>query len=151
MRALIQRVKRASVRVSGKKVSEIGQGFLIFLGVKDGDQERDTQNLAEKIANLRILADEKDKMNLSIHDTKGEILVVSQFTLHANTSYGRRPSFIKAAKPEVAKNLYEKFVENLKSFGIPVQTGRFGEYMEVELVNDGPVTIMIESPTTYSG
>ncbi len=145
MRALIQRVKKAKVLVGGEIISEIGKGFLILLGVKVGDTETDVNFLAEKIANLRIMADSQDKMNLSIQDVKGEILVVSQFTLYGDTSYGRRPSFIAAAKPEVAKNLYQKFVENLKSFGISVKTGKFGEYMEVELINDGPVTIMIES------
>ena len=158
MRALIQRVKKAAVTVNGEKITEIGPGLLVLFGIKEGDTEKDCQFLAEKIVNLRIMADEAGKMNLSILDIlrqssgrSGEILVVSQFTLYANTSYGRRPSFIKAAKPEVAKNLYENFVEELREFKIPVQTGKFGEYMEVELVNDGPVTIMIESPSTSSG
>lgn len=152
MRALIQRVKSARVSVGGKKISEIGPGLLIFLGVKEGDAEKDSQILAEKIANLRIMPDSQDKMNLSILDIlrqssgrSSEILVVSQFTLYADTNFGRRPSFIRAAKPEVAKDLYEKFVDKLKSFGIPVQIGKFGEYMEVELINDGPVTIMVET------
>lgn len=151
MRALIQRVKSAKVSLGDKKISEIEKGLLIFFGVKEGDTEKDSLALAEKIANLRIMADKEDKMNLSILDTRGEILVVSQFTLYGDTSYGRRPSFIKAAQPELAKKLYELFVEELKERGIPVQTGKFGEYMEVELVNDGPVTIMIESPSTGSG
>jgi D-tyrosyl-tRNA(Tyr) deacylase len=145
MRALVQRVKRARVSIGQEVVAEIDHGLLVFLGIKEGDQERDARLLAEKIANLRIMADENDKMNLSILDIKGEILVISQFTLYADTSYGRRPSFIKAAKPEVALSLYEKFVKKLKEQGISVKTGKFGEYMEVELVNDGPVTIMIES------
>lgn len=150
MRALIQRVKTANVKVEDKKISEIGQGLLVLLGVKEGDTEKDCQFLAEKIANLRIMSDSADKMNLSIRDVNGQILVVSQFTLYGDTTFGRRPSFVKAAKPEVAQNLYEKFVEKLSSFGIPVKTGKFGEYMEVELVNDGPVTLMISSEAGQS-
>lgn len=148
MRALIQRVKNVKVIVSDVKISEIGSGLLIFLGIKEGNSEKDSEFLAEKIANLRIMADSANKMNLSIQDVKGEILVVSQFTLYGDTSYGRRPSFAKAAKPDLAKKLYELFIQKLKDFKIPVKTGRFGEYMQVELVNDGPVTIMIESPST---
>lgn len=145
MRILIQRVKFAKVAVEDKQISEIGKGLLIFLGVKEGDSEKDALTLAEKIANLRIMADDAGKMNLSIQDVKGEILVVSQFTLYGDTSYGRRPSFIQAANPELAKKLYSLFIAKLKAFGISVQTGKFGKYMQVELVNDGPVTLMIET------
>lgn len=145
MRALIQRVSRAKVSIRGEKISEIGKGLLIFLGVRQQDSEKDSATLAEKIANLRIMSDENDKMNLSIRDVKGEILVVSQFTLYGDAGYGRRPSFVKAAQPALAKELYELFVQKLKDFVIPVQTGKFGEYMEVELVNDGPLTLMVET------
>jgi D-tyrosyl-tRNA(Tyr) deacylase len=148
VRALVQRVKRAKVKIEGKIFGKIGQGLVVFLGIKDGDEDEVAKFLAEKIANLRIMADENEKMNLSIQDVKGEILVVSQFTLYADLSSSRRPSFIKAARPETAKQLYERFVEKLKEKGIPVKTGQFGEHMEVELINDGPVTIMIESPST---
>ena len=145
MRALLQRVKSAKVSIGGEKISEIGKGLLILFGVRQGDEEKDSLILAEKIANLRVMSDENDKMNLSIRDVNGQILVVSQFTLYGDTTFGRRPSFVKAAKPELAKNLYELFVQQLKDFGIPVKTGKFGEYMAVELINDGPVTLMVET------
>ena len=146
MRVLIQRVNRGKVTIKGKVVGEIGKGMVILLGVREGDTEKEADFLAEKVANLRILADSEGKMNLSINDVGGEILVVSQFTLYGDASGGRRPSFIQAANPDLAKRLYERFIEKLKDYGIKVATGRFGEYMEVELINDGPVTILLETP-----
>lgn len=147
MRLIVQRVTKAEVVVKGTKqeVAKIGKGFLVLLGVKEGDSEKESDFFAEKLVKLRIMSDENDKINLSIKDTGGEILVVSQFTLYADTTAGNRPSFIKAANPQLAEKLYEKFVEKIREFNIPVQTGKFGEYMEVSLVNDGPVTIILES------
>lgn len=145
MRALIQRVNKGKVTAGGKVVGEISKGMVILLGVRKGDTEKEADFLAEKVANLRIMSDSQDKMNLSIKDVGGEILVVSQFTLYGDASGGRRPSFIKAAEPELARKLYERFVEKLGSFGVKVETGRFGEYMEVEILNDGPITILLDS------
>ena len=144
MRILIQRVSKASVTVEGQIISSMGKGLLILLGVGHGDTEEQTTFLAEKIANLRIFEDEQGKTNLSILDVKGEAIVVSQFTLYADTRKGRRPSFIDAALPEVAEPLVNRFVELLRSHGIPTQTGKFGAHMEVEIHNDGPVTIWLE-------
>ncbi|MBI4999224.1 D-tyrosyl-tRNA(Tyr) deacylase [Candidatus Gottesmanbacteria bacterium] len=145
MRALIQRVNKGKVTIGGKVVGEIGKGMVILLGVANKDTEKEADFLAEKVVNLRIMADSAGKMNLSIKDVDGEILVVSQFTLYGDASGGRRPSFIQAASPDLAKRLYERFIEKLGSFGIKVATGRFGEYMELEIINDGPVTIMLDS------
>lgn len=146
MRALIQRVTSGKVIVDQNIIGNIGKGYVILLGVKEGDSEKEADFLAEKIVNLRVMSDEKDKMNLSIKEVNGEILVVSQFTLYADTTAGRRPSFTAAASPEIAKRLYLYFVEKLKQSGIKnVQTGEFGAYMSVGLVNDGPVTIMVDS------
>ena len=144
MRALLQRVSKASVTVDGQTISSIGKGLLILLGVGHGDAEEQAKFLAEKVANLRIFEDEHGKTNLSILDVKGEALVVSQFTLYANTLKGRRPSFIDAALPDVAEPLVKRFVELLRGHGVPVQTGKFGAHMEVEIHNDGPVTIWLE-------
>ena len=144
MRLLIQRVSQASVTVEGQTISKIGKGLLILLGIGHGDGEEQAQSLAEKTANLRIFEDEQGKTNLSVLDVKGEAIVVSQFTLYANSSKGRRPSFIDAALPEVAEPLVNRFVELLRSHGIPTQTGKFGAHMEVEIHNDGPVTIWSE-------
>ncbi|OQY89420.1 MAG: D-tyrosyl-tRNA(Tyr) deacylase [Anaerolineae bacterium UTCFX1] len=144
MRALIQRVSKASVAVEGQTISSIGKGLLILLGVGHGDREEQTAFLAEKTAHLRIFEDEQGKTNLSILDVQGEAIVVSQFTLYANTQKGRRPSFIDAALPDVAEPLVNRFVELLRSHGIPTQTGQFGAHMEVEIHNDGPVTIWLE-------
>ena len=144
MIALIQRVKRGKVTVEEEIYSEIGQGYVIFLGIYQGDTEKEVEKLAEKITNLRIMSDTAGKMNLSILDVKGNILVVSQFTLTADLTFGRRPSFIKAARPDLAKKLYVLFVEELKRNGVEcVKTGLFGTYMHVHLINDGPVTIVI--------
>jgi D-tyrosyl-tRNA(Tyr) deacylase len=144
MRLLIQRVSRASVTVDQQTISKIGKGLLILLGVGHGDGEEQAAFLAEKTANLRIFEDEHGKTNLSVLDVKGEAIVVSQFTLYADTRKGRRPSFIDAALPEVAAPLVERFVELLRRHGVPTQTGQFGADMKVEIHNDGPVTIWLE-------
>jgi D-aminoacyl-tRNA deacylase len=144
MRALIQRVSRASVTVEGKVISQIGKGLVVLLGVSHGDGAAQAAFLAEKVANLRIFEDEQGKTNLSVQDVKGEAIVVSQFTLYADTRKGRRPSFIGAALPEVAEPLVDRFVQLLRGQGIPTQTGKFGAHMEVEIHNDGPVTIWLE-------
>lgn len=144
MRALLQRVSKASVTVEGEVISRIGKGLVILLGVGHGDGEEQTAFLAEKVSNLRIFEDEQGKTNLSIQDVKGEVIVVSQFTLYADTRKGRRPSFVDAALPEVAEPLVDRFVEKLRGHGVPTQTGKFGAHMEVEIHNDGPVTIWLE-------
>jgi D-tyrosyl-tRNA(Tyr) deacylase len=144
MRLLIQRVSKASVTVDQQTISQIGKGLLILLGVGHGDGEEQTAFLAEKTANLRIFEDEQGKTNLSVLDVKGEAIVVSQFTLYADARKGRRPSFTDAALPEVAAPLVERFVELLRSHGVPTQTGKFGADMKVEIHNDGPVTIWLE-------
>lgn len=144
MRVLIQRVSKASVKVEGQTISSIGKGLLILLGIGHNDGEDQAMFLAEKTANLRIFEDEQGKTNLSILDVKGEAIVVSQFTLYANTQKGRRPSFIEAALPDVAEPLVNRFVELLRGHGVPTQTGQFGAHMEVEIHNDGPVTIWLE-------
>lgn len=145
MKAVIQRVGEAGVSVEGKTVGRIGRGMAVLLGVERGDGERDAQWLAEKIGNLRIFEDQAGKMNLSLLETGGELLAVSQFTLAGNCAKGRRPSFDSAAPPEEAKRLYEYFVERLRSMGIKVETGIFQAMMQVSLVNDGPVTFILES------
>jgi len=144
MRALLQRVSKASVTVDEQTISAIGKGLLILLGVGHGDGEEQAKFLAEKIANLRVFEDGQGKTNLSILDVKGEAIVVSQFTLYADTRKGRRPSFIDAALPDAAEPLVNRFVELLRGQGIPTQTGRFGAHMAVEIHNDGPVTIWLE-------
>lgn len=144
MKAVIQRVKSAQVTVNGKITGKIDNGLLVLLGVTHEDTKDKADYLVKKILNLRIFTDENDKMNLSVKDINGEILVVSQFTLYADTSSGNRPSFTEAAKPEIANELYEYFKKQCESNGIEVQSGIFGAYMEVELVNDGPVTIVME-------
>ncbi len=144
MKALIQRVKRASVTVEGEKISEINKGILVFLGVEKGDEYENAEKLVEKIAKLRIFEDTNDKMNFSVVDVSGEILVVSQFTLCGDCKKGTRPSFDNAASPELAVKLYEYFVELLKNKNISVKTGKFRTMMDVELINDGPVTFMLE-------
>ena len=144
MRVLLQRVSRASVTVEGQTISTIGKGLLILLGVGHGDGEEQARFLSDKIASLRVFEDEQGKTNLSVQDVKGEALVVSQFTLYADTRKGRRPSFIDAALPELAEPLVGRFVELLRGHDIPTQTGKFGAHMEVEIHNDGPVTIWLE-------
>jgi D-aminoacyl-tRNA deacylase len=146
MRVVIQRVSKARVDVAGETVGQIGTGMLILLGVQPGDSEDDVRYLVDKSANLRIFEDEAGKMNLSLLDIAGEALVVSQFTLYADTSRGRRPGFTTAAGPELAEPLYERFCSAMRNIGIGVATGRFGAMMDVSLVNQGPVTIIMDSP-----
>ncbi|WP_395046112.1 D-aminoacyl-tRNA deacylase [Flavobacterium sp.] len=146
MKAVIQRVLSSSVVIDSKTVAEIQQGLLILVGIEDSDNQEEILWLTSKIINLRIFADENEVMNLSVKDVNGEIIVVSQFTLHASTKKGKRPSYIKASKPEIAIPLYESFVSQLEiELGKKVQAGIFGADMKVSLVNDGPVTIIIDS------
>ena len=144
MRAVIQRVSQGSVTVEGRQVAAIGAGFLILLGIGPGDGEPQAQQMSRKIALLRVFSDAEGKMNLSIKDIGGEALVVSQFTLYADTRKGNRPAFTDAAPPERAAPLVERFAELLRAEGVPTQTGEFGAHMHVALVNDGPVTILLE-------
>lgn len=148
MRAVIQRVGRASVAVEGRVTGEIGAGLLILLGVGRLDNLEVTYYLAEKIVNLRIFSDDAGKMNLSLLDVGGSALVVSQFTLYGDTRGGRRPSYIQAAAPEEANRLYQEFVSSMRALGVRVETGVFQAHMQVELVNDGPVTILLDSEKT---
>lgn len=145
MRALIQRVKRARVTVDGEVTGDIGPGLLLLLGAGEGDTAKERDYILEKTLNLRIFADEAGKMNLSLLDTGGALLVVSQFTLYADTRRGRRPSFTRAMAPDQAEAMYEDFVTRARARGVQVETGRFAAMMDVELVNDGPVTIMLDS------
>ncbi len=146
MRAVVQRVKSSSVKTGNENVAHIGKGLLVLLGVARGDTVQNADYLANKIINLRIFEDPDGKMNRSLLETGGELLAVSQFTLLADCRKGRRPSFIQAAEPERAADLYERFVNTVREKGVGVQTGRFGALMDVALVNDGPVTVIIESP-----
>jgi D-tyrosyl-tRNA(Tyr) deacylase len=145
LRALLQRVTEASVSAAGEVVGRVGQGLVVLLGVADGDTEKDAQYLAQKTVNLRIFSDKAGKFNLSALDIKGELLVISQFTLLADTKKGRRPSFIEAAPPSQAKELFDYFVEQAHARGLRVETGQFQQYMQVEIHNDGPVTILLDS------
>ena len=145
MRAVIQRIKECSVRVEGQIIGQTGVGLLVLLGVAQGDGPADADHLANKIINLRIFEDQNGKMNRSLLDAGGEMMVVSQFTLLADCRKGRRPSFVDAAEPKLATALYEYFVEQVRGRGIHVSTGRFGAIMDVALVNQGPVTILLES------
>lgn len=146
MRIVIQKVKKASVRIEKVLISSIGKGVLVLLGIEEADNQEDIDRLVKKIVQLRIFEDDKGVMNRSVKDVDGELLVVSQFTLYANTKKGNRPSYIRAAKPETSIPLYEKFVKELEeSMGKRVGTGKFGAMMDVSLVNDGPVTIIIDS------
>ncbi len=149
MKALLQRVVRASVSVEGQTVGTIGPGLVALVGVAGGDTEKDAQYLAEKIAGLRIFNDAAGKFNLSIQDVQGQVLAISQFTLLADTLKGRRPSFLEAAPPEIAEGLFERFVAGLRNLGLDVQTGRFQTHMLVEIFNDGPVTILLDSLQKY--
>ena len=146
MKAVIQRVSQASVTIDSKIVAEIQKGLVVLVGIEDADTQEDILWLTSKIANLRIFEDEKEVMNLSVKDCNGDIIVVSQFTLHASTKKGNRPSYIKAAKPEIAIPLYEKFIAQLEQeIGKKLQTGKFGADMKVLLLNDGPVTIVMDT------
>ena len=147
MKALVQRVSQASVSVNDRIAGEIGRGLVVFLGVAQGDSKEDAIYLANKVVNLRIFADESSKFALSALETRGDILIISQFTLLADSRKGRRPSFTEAAPPDLAKELYEFFVEEVRSTGLKVETGLFQEHMLVEIYNDGPVTISLESKT----
>ena len=146
MKVVLQRVTSASVTIESKIVAQIDNGLLVLVGIEDADTQEDVQWLCQKIVNLRIFADENEVMNCSVKDIQGDIIVVSQFTLHANTKKGNRPSYIKASKPEIAIPLYENFVRQMKlELGKKIQTGQFGADMKVALINDGPVTIIIDS------
>ena len=145
MRAVLTRVKHASVSIDGKETARIGEGFLILLGVTHEDTEAQAVKLAEKLTGLRIFADETGKMNRGLTDVGGEVLIVSQFTLYGNCKKGRRPEFLSAARPEVAIPLYEKFVQLCRDKGLHVETGEFGAYMQVESLNDGPVTLIVDT------
>jgi D-aminoacyl-tRNA deacylase len=147
MKALVQRVARASVSVNGNIVGQIGQGLVVLLGVAQGDSKEDARYLANKVVNLRIFADETSHFALSALEIAGEILIISQFTLLADSRKGRRPSFTEAAPPDLARELYELFVEQVRFTGLKVETGLFQEHMLVEIYNDGPVTISLESKT----
>jgi D-tyrosyl-tRNA(Tyr) deacylase len=146
MKAVLQRVSKASVEINSNIVANINFGLLILIGIEDDDSQEDINWLSQKIINLRIFGDENEVMNLSVKDIQGEIIIVSQFTLHASTKKGNRPSYIKASKPEIAVPLYEKFVQKMElELGKKIQTGKFGADMKVALVNDGPVTLIIDS------
>jgi D-aminoacyl-tRNA deacylase len=145
MRAVVQRVSRAEVRIAGRVVGKIGRGFVVLLGVASGDSDADAAHLVDRIIGMRVFADDAGKMNLALAQVDGALLVVSQFTLIADTNSGRRPSFIKAAAPEEARRLYEHFLSLAQTRGVKVETGEFGATMDVELVNDGPVTIILDS------
>jgi D-tyrosyl-tRNA(Tyr) deacylase len=145
MRAVVQRVSQARVTIASETVGQIGRGLLVLLGVTHADTPANADWLAEKIVGLRIFADADDKMNLGVADVGGEMLIVSQFTLYGDCSKGRRPSFIDAAPPEIAIPLYERFINAVKAQGVRVATGRFGAMMQVELSNDGPVTLVVDS------
>jgi len=146
MRGILQRVASARVVVDGETVGEIGPGWLVLLGVATSDDEAAAAWLAEKVANLRAFEDDEGKMNRSVQDVRGSVLVVSNFTLYADCSKGRRPSFLAAARPEQAEPLYRAFANSLRALGVPVEEGRFGADMQVQLTNDGPVTFVIDSP-----
>ena len=148
MRALLQRVSQASVTVDGRVVGKIGRGFCILLGITHSDTNKEADWLAKKIAGIRLFEDDAGKLNLGLADIEGALLVISQFTLYGDARKGRRPSFIEAARPERSEPLYEYFVEQLRTAGIPVQTGIFGANMQVEIHNDGPITMMLEREAT---
>ncbi len=145
MKVVIQRVIKSSVRINNKEVAKIGKGFLILLGISKDDNFEKADYIIKKIYNLRVFSDENDKMNLSIQDINGELLIVSQFTLYADCKKGNRPSFINAAPPEEAEKIYEYFINECKKNNLKVETGEFGADMKVELINDGPVTIILEN------
>ncbi len=149
MRAVVQRVSEAHVEVEGRTVGRIGRGLLVLLGVGQGDGPKEVQTLAEKIVNLRIFPDDAGKMNRSVLDIQGEVLVVSQFTLYGDTSRGRRPGFDRAAPPELANDLYEMFLDEVAQRGLATAHGEFAAHMQVHLVNDGPVTLLLDTERTF--
>jgi D-tyrosyl-tRNA(Tyr) deacylase len=149
MRAVVQRVSEASVKIEGEEVGRIGHGMLVLLGVGRDDESKDAAYLAEKVVHLRIFADEQDKMNRSLLDVGGGLLAVSQFTLWGDCRKGRRPSFVAAAEPEKAEELYDAFIQSARNLGVTVATGRFQEMMQVSLVNDGPVTLLLDSKKAF--
>lgn len=149
MRAVVQRVKKSSVSIGGKVIGEINEGFNVLLGISTEDTEKDLKYIEDKIAGLRLFDDENGVMNVSLEDKKGEILLISQFTLYGDARKGRRPSYIHAQKGDQAVQFYEKIVENLKARGFKVETGEFGAEMEVTIVNDGPVTILLDSSKQF--
>ncbi|MDP3900288.1 MAG: D-aminoacyl-tRNA deacylase [bacterium] len=145
MRTVVQRVKNASVKIENKIVGKINQGLLVLLAVHENDGQKDIDWLVNKVVSLRIFSDSEGKMNKSVQDVNGSILIVSQFTLYGDCTKGNRPSFIKSARPEKANDYYEKFIAQVKAMKVPVQTGKFQEHMAVSLINDGPTTIIIDS------
>ena len=149
MRCVVQRVTRASVTVEGEVVGAIENGYMVLVGAEDGDTEADVNYCADKISGLRVFEDENDKMNLSVQDVNGKVLLVSQFTLLGDARHGRRPSFIRAARPEAAEPMFELLCDKVRAKGIEVETGRFRTHMEVSLVNDGPVTILLDSKKMF--
>ncbi|WP_315108246.1 D-aminoacyl-tRNA deacylase [Clostridium intestinale] len=149
MRAVVQRVKRSSVKVNGETIGEISKGINVLVGITKDDNDEDLKYIKEKIFNLRIFSDENDKMNLSVKDVKGELLIISQFTLYGDARKGRRPSFIEALGGEEAVKLYNDFIELCKTEGLKIQTGEFGADMEVEIINDGPVTLLLDSKKNF--
>ena len=151
MKALVQRVVRGSVAIDGETVGQIGRGYVVLVGVREGDTEKDVRYLAEKTVNLRVFADDEGRMNLSLRDIQGDVLVISQFTLYASTRKGNRPSFVQAAKPELAESLYDMYVQLLRDeLGEKrIATGQFGAMMTVEIINDGPVTIELLSESSF--
>ncbi len=149
MRAVVQRVSNSSVTVDQNIVGKIDKGIMVLLGVNDEDNSKDVEYLVDKIVNLRIFEDENEKMNLSLLDIKGDLLVVSQFTLYGDCRKGRRPNFTDAAKPDKAIPLYEEFIDKAKKHGIKVETGKFGAHMNVDIMNDGPVTLLIDSKKNF--
>jgi len=149
MKALLQRVTEGRVSIAGEEVGRIGKGLVVFVGVADGDGERDVEYLVQKVVNLRIFGDEAGRFNLSALDIGGELLVVSQFTLLADTRRGRRPGFTDATPPEFAEELFQRFVQQARATGLKVETGRFQQYMQVEIHNDGPVTILLDSKDKF--
>ncbi|GMG97827.1 D-aminoacyl-tRNA deacylase [Tepidimicrobium xylanilyticum] len=149
MRAVVQRVAKANVKVKGNVVGEISKGLLVFLGVGEDDSEKDLEYMVDKVLGLRIFEDENNKMNLSVMDIGGELLVVSQFTLYGDVRKGKRPSFTSSAYPELAEEIYEQFIEKCREKGIRTEKGVFGAHMEVSILNDGPVTILIDSKKVF--
>jgi D-aminoacyl-tRNA deacylase len=149
LRAVVQRVTSSSVEVEGEIVGKINRGLLVLLGIGEEDSQKDLDYISDKVAGLRIFEDANDKMNLSVKDIRGEIFVISQFTLYGDARKGKRPSFSSSAKPDIAEKLYKEFIQRVKDFGIHTQEGIFGAHMKVSLVNDGPVTILLDSKKTF--